>query len=156
MEVKFAKKGAFTVIGKLGSTNDGGNFIEKLWKDANMGFNEISKSAKRDEHGKILGVWGIMSSMDKSFAPWEENYSKGLYLAGYEVVDNAVAPLNWTRLRVPEFNYAYVKVENNYAEVFRYVIGEFLPNNKLNLAGAVQEYYCPEENMQLYLFFPVE
>lgn len=156
MEVKFAKKSAFTVIGKLGSTMDGGNFIEKLWKDANIEFNEISKSVKRDNKGIVIGVWGVMSSMDKSFKPWEENYSKGLYLAGFEVVDNAVAPLNWTRIRVPEFNYAYVKVENNYSEVFRYVIGEFLPNNKLSLAGAVQEYYCPEENMQLYLFFPIE
>jgi predicted transcriptional regulator YdeE len=155
MEVNFAKKQAFTVIGKLGSTNDGTNFIGKLWEEANKGFGEIVKYAKKDEEGKILGIWGIMSSMDKSFAPWEDNYSKGLYLAGLEVVDDAIAPLGWTRMRVPEFNYAYVKVENNYAEVFRYVIGEFLPNKKLKLAGAIQEYYCPEEAMQLYLFFPV-
>ncbi|MCK9471635.1 MAG: GyrI-like domain-containing protein [Bacilli bacterium] len=156
MEVKFAKKESFSVIGKLGSTNEGGNFIEKLWASFNQEFQKVLKYAKKDNKGRVLGIWGAMSSMDSSFSPWEDNYGKGLYLAGVEVEDSAVAPLGWTRWKIPTFNYAYVKVEDNYSEVFRYMIGEYLPNNKLNLVGAIQEYYCVEENMQLYLFFPVD
>lgn len=155
MEVKYAKKKSFSVIGKLGSTDEGGNFIGRVWAEANQGMSKIMKYAIKDDKGLPEGIWGLMSSMDKSFSPWEDNYSKGLYLAGVEVEDTAVAPLGWTRWKVPEFNYAYVKVDNNYNEVFKYVIGEFLPNNKLKLVGAVQEYYNVRENMQLYLFFPV-
>lgn len=155
MEVKFAKKKAFTVIGKLRSSFEGPSFIDNAWNEFNQGLNEVLKFAKKDEDGKLVGVWGAMSNLDQNFGIWENNYSEGLYLASIEVRDEAIAPLHWTRWRIPEFNYAYVKVENNYSEVFKYVLGEFLPKNKLKLAGAVQEFYNPNEHMQLYLFFPV-
>lgn len=155
MEVNFANKKSFTVIGKLRSSNDGPNFINEAWKDLDYHFNEIRSLAKVDENGVVVGIWGAMSSLDNSFGIWENNYSEGLYLAGIEVEDDVETPSGWTKWKIPEFNYAYVKVNNNYSEVFRYVVGEFIPNNHLQLAGAIQEFYDPKDNMQLYLFFPV-
>ena len=32
----------------------------------------------------------------------------------------------------------------------------YLRSRGLTLAGAVQDYHCPEENGRLYLFFPIQ
>lgn len=40
---------------------------------------------------------------------WEEDYSKGVYLAGVEVVDEAVAPEGWVKWRIPGYEYLCVK-----------------------------------------------
>ena len=85
-------KKAFVVIGKEGSTLDGEGFIQKLWDDANGHFDEVAHLAKRDENGNLVGIWGAMSDLSHSFQPWEDGFSKGLYLAGVECVDNAEAP----------------------------------------------------------------
>lgn len=42
-------KQSFTVIGIEGSTNDGSDFIERLWNEANARFAEIVDLCKRDE-----------------------------------------------------------------------------------------------------------
>ena len=58
METNKCIKESFVVIGKEGSTNDGTDFIQKLWADANGHFGEVAQLAKKDEKGNIVGVWG--------------------------------------------------------------------------------------------------
>ena len=108
--VKVIKK-SFVVIGKEGSTLDGEGFIQKLWDDANSHFGEVAHLAKKDANGGIVGIWGAMSDISRSFKPWEDGFSKGLYLAGVECVDNAEAPDGWTKWIIPE--YEYIVVENH-------------------------------------------
>jgi predicted transcriptional regulator YdeE len=139
MEIQKCTKSAFSVIGKEGSTENGADFVDTLWKDANSHFSEVSHLAKKDEHGNILGVWGLMSDFSKSFKPWEDNFSKGLYLAGVEVTDGAEPPHNWVKWEVLAFEYLYAKVETNYHETFKHVL-DYMKQNNMDLAGAVFDY----------------
>ncbi len=84
MNVNKCIKESFTVIGKEGSTRDGEGFIRRLWEDANSHFAEVQHLAKKDESGGLAGIWGAMSDFSRSFRPWEEGFTKGLYLAGVE------------------------------------------------------------------------
>lgn len=77
-------KPSFAVIGIEGSTDDGEGFIPMLWSDANAHFDEVSPVASRDENGALLGIWGAMSDETRSFLPWTDGFSRGLYLAGVE------------------------------------------------------------------------
>ena len=106
--IKVIKK-AFVVIGKEGSTLDGAGFIQKLWDDANSHFGEVAHLAKKDANGGIVGIWGAMSDIYRSFKPWEDGFSKGLYLAGVECVDNAEAPAGWTKWIIPDYEYMLLK-----------------------------------------------
>ena len=103
------KKEAFSVLGKEGSTQQGPGFIQALWEDANGHFAQIAHLAKRDGQGNLLGVWGAMTDMSRSFLPWEENFQKGLYLAGVECVDTAQPPAGWTKWTIPGFEYRVVE-----------------------------------------------
>lgn len=152
MELNKCIKESFSVIGKEGSTNDGNGFIQKLWQDANENFEEVSHLAKRDNEGNILGIWGAMSDLSGSFKPWEDNFTKGLYLAGVEVNDDAIPPKGWTKWVIPSYEYIYVKCDED--DIFSKVI-KYLKDNNLQLVGAVNDFNCPEENGQLYMFFPI-
>lgn len=152
MEFNKCIKESFSVIGKEGSTNDGNGFIQKLWQDANENFEEVSHLAKRDNEGNILGIWGAMSDLSGSFKPWEDNLTKGLYLAGLEVNDDAIPPKGWTKWVIPSYEYIYVKCDED--DIFSKVI-KYLKDNNLQLVGAVNDFNCPEENGQLYMFFPI-
>lgn len=154
MEINRGTKESFCVIGKEGSTNDEKGFIKKLWDEVNNNFDMVSDLVKRDEHDDIIGLWGVMSDFSRSMKPWEDDFSKGLYLAGVESWDDAMAPGGWTKWVVPTHDYLYVKVEERMPEAF-YGVLDYIKNNGLELAGAVNEYYAPDENGQLYLFFPV-
>jgi len=154
MEIKKCIKSSFSVIGKEGSSNDGNGFVNKLWENANNHFNEVEFLAKKDEKGNVLGIWGLMSDFSRNFNPWEENFTRGLYLAGVEAMDDAQASDSWTKWIVPAFEYLYIKVDNKYEEAFNYVLN-YMDNNNIKLEGAVFDYYCSEENGQLYLFFPI-
>lgn len=154
MNIERCIKESFSVIGKEGSTKDGNGFIEKLWGNANSNFTQVQPLAKKDRKGNILGVWGLMSDFSRTFKPWEENFTRGLYLAGVEVVDTAEVPDTWVKWTVPSFEYLYIKVDSTYEEAFSYVLN-YMDNNNINLVGAVFDYNCPEENGQLYLFFPI-
>lgn len=92
MEFKKCIKESFAVIGKEGSTDSGEGFIQKLWEDANSHFNEVQHLAKKDGEGNIVGIWGAMSDFSRSFMPWEDGFTRGLYLAGVECGLDAVAP----------------------------------------------------------------
>lgn len=152
MKLNKCIKESFSVIGKEGSTNDGNGFIQKLWRDANENFEEVSHLAKRDNEGNILGIWGAMSDLSGSFKPWEDNFTKGLYLAGVEVKDDAIPPKGWTKWVIPSYEYIYVKCDED--DIFSKVI-KYLKDNNLQLVGAVNDFNCPEENGQLYMFFPI-
>ena len=137
-EIKKCIKSSFSVIGKEGSTNDGNGFVNKLWENANNHFNEIECLAKKDEKGNILGIWGLMSDFSRSFKPWEENFTKGLYLAGVEVMDDVEAPDTWIKWTVPAFEYLYIKVDKGYKEAFSYVLN-YMDNNNIKLAYFQQD-----------------
>ena len=140
-------KKAFVVIGKEGSTLDGEGFIQKLWDDANGHFDEVAHLAKRDENGNLVGIWGAMSALSHSFQPWEDGFSKGLYLAGVECVDNAEAPDGWTKWVIP--GYEYLVVENHNG-AFRQMQEE-----EIALVGAVHDYTDPATGKG-YLYFPIK
>lgn len=152
MKISKCKKESFSIIGKEGSTNDGNDFIQRLWEDANANFREVASLAKKDEEGNILGVWGAMSDFSRSFNPWEEDFSKGLYLAGVEVVDEANPPQGWVKWTIPSYEYIFSQVESE--DTFNEVIN-FLKDNNINLVGAVHEFNCPEDG-RVYLFFPIK
>ena len=143
-------KKAFVVIGKEGSTLDGEGFIQKLWDDANGHFDEVAHLAKRDENGNLVGIWGAMSDLSHSFQPWEDGFSKGLYLAGVECVDSAEAPDGWTKWVIP--GYEYLVVENHdgaFGDTIRQMNEEGIA-----LVGAVHDYTDPATGKG-YLYFPI-
>ena len=144
-------KETFAVIGKEGSTSDGEGFIQKLWADANSHFSEIAHLAKKDADGGIAGIWGAMSDLSRSFKPWEDGFSKGLYLAGVECVEHAEAPDGWTKWLIP--GYEYIVVENH-TGVFEDTIRQ-LNEDGISLAGAVHDYTDPATGKD-FLYFPIK
>ena len=151
MEINRCAKDSFVVIGKEGSTADGEGFIARLWETANGNFGEVAHLAKKDENGNLLGIWGAMSDFSRSFKPWENGFSSGLYLAGIECEDNAEAPEGWVKWVIPAYEYIYVENcgENTFADVIKY-----LEENNIPLAGAVHDFTCPETGKG-YMFFPI-
>ena len=151
MKIEKCIKKAFVVIGKEGSTEDGQGFVQELWSNANSHFNEVQSLAKKDENGNLAGIWGAMSDCSRAFKPWEDNFSKGLYLAGVECVDDAKPPKGWTKWTIPGYEYIYVETENEniFAEVLSY-----MDANNINLVGAVHDFTCPESGKN-YMFFPI-
>lgn len=152
MEVKRCVKESFCVIGKEGSTKDGEGFIHRLWEEANACFGEVAHLARKDENGNIAGIWGAMSDFSRSFKPWGNRFTEGLYLAGIEAADGAEAPRGWVKWIIPGYEYVYVKCteDNLFEKMLKY-----LEEQGLTLAGAVHDFNCPAENGQGYMFFPV-
>ena len=150
MNIGKITKGSFTVIGKEGSTLDGDGFIQKLWQDANGHFEQVAGLAKRDEQGNLVGVWGAMSDLTRSFQPWDD-FDKGLYLAGVECRNDADAPEGWTKWVIPAYEFLVVEHENDqsFAEMLKYM-GE----NNLSLAGAVNDFTDPKIGKN-YMYFPI-
>lgn len=151
MNLQKCKKESFVVIGKEGSTKDGEGFIEKLWNDANANFHDVENFAKKDNDGRLIGIWGAMSDFSHSYLPWENDFSQGLYLAGVECIESAQAPKGWTKWVIP--GYEYLSIENNNKDTFSAGIN-YLKEHKLPLVGAVQEFNCPKTGKS-YLFFPI-
>lgn len=147
--VKLIKE-KFVVIGKEGSTLDGEGFIQKLWDDANGHFHEIAHLAKRDAAGQLVGIWGAMSDLSRSFRPWEDGFSKGLYLAGVECDDTAEAPDGWTKWRIP--GYEYLVVENRKG-AFEETL-EQMKEEGITLVGAIHDHTDPATGKG-YLYFPI-
>lgn len=150
MKIESYIKKPFSVIGKEGSTENGADFVHKLWADANAHFTEVAHLATKDENGKLVGIWGAMTDFSRSFLPWEDGFSKGLYLAGIECPDDAAAPEGWTKWAVPGFE--YLRVEIDHDGVFSEMIA-YLKENDIALAGAVQDYTCPQTGKN-YMLFP--
>lgn len=153
MKIERVKKESFSVIGRLGSTKDGEGFIQRLWQEANGHFSELEPFVKRDENGVPAGFWGAMSDCAMRFAPWEKDFSEGLYLAGAEVPDGTEPPEGWTKWIVPGF--VYLRVRCDEPDIFSQML-RYLGENGLKLAGAVQDFNDPAENGQGYMYFPIE
>lgn len=151
MKIEEFRKASFTVIGKEGSTDDGAGFIQRLWDDANSHFGEVAHRAKKDTNGNLIGIWGAMSDFSQSFHPWEDGFSKGLYLAGVECEDGAQPPEGWTKWVIPGFD--YLCVESNHDTVFPEMIN-YLRENNIPLVGAVHDFTCPQTGKN-YMLFPI-
>ena len=150
--IELLQKDAFCVIGKPGSSEDGADFVQKLWQEANGHFSEVEHLAKRDEQGQLAGVWGVMTNFGMEFLPWEEDFSKGLYMAGIEAEWHAPAPKGWKKWIVPGFTYWKVKAEGS--DTFRETLAVMEQQNQ-RLAGAVQDFTDPRTG-ENYMLFPVE
>ncbi len=150
MKLKTCKKEAFSVIGKLGSTQDGEGFIQQLWQEADSHFDEVSHLAKQEENGTFSGFWGLMSDESLSFRPWEDGFSKGLYLAGVEVEENVQAPDGWVKWTSPAYEYL---VAGSGPQAFSQALG-YLQEQGMELAGAVYDFTCPETG-EAYQYFPI-
>ena len=139
---------AVTVIGREGSSKDGPGFVQKLWKEANAHYPEIAHLTLKAESGAPRGLWGAMTDFSRTFQPWGNGFSEGLYLAGAECVDGAEPPGGWTKWIIPSFE--YLEVEN---ADFSAVLA-FLEENNLPLAGAVQDFTDPSTGRN-YMLFPI-
>ncbi|MGD1819880.1 MAG: GyrI-like domain-containing protein [Pleomorphochaeta sp.] len=151
MEVNKRIKKSFSVIGKQGSTEDGANFIKALWDDANSNFNEVACLAKKNKSNILAGIWGLMSDLSYSFKPWEDNFTKGLYLAGIEVDESTIAPKGWVKWTVPSFEYIIIKNEDN--DSFNKGL-EYLKENNLSLVGAAHDFTAPQSGDN-FIYFPI-
>ena len=151
MKIEKYVKPSFAVIGKEGSTLDGAGFVQRLWADANAHFGEVQSLAKTDENGNLAGIWGAMSDLSRSFRPWEDGFSRGLYLAGVESADDAEAPAGWTKWVIPGFEYlrAECEGENTFSEML-----DYLRQNQIPLAGAVHDFTRPVSGKN-YMLFPI-
>lgn len=152
MHIERCVKPAFTVIGKEGCTQDGDGFIPRLWQEANAHFDEIAPLAKRNADGSFAGFWGAMNDLSRSFRPWTDSFSQGLYLAGAECLDGADAPAGWTKWVVPGFT--YLRVESDSPDAFQQML-EYLERQGLPLAGAVHDFTDPVSGKS-YMYFPIE
>ncbi len=144
-------KPAFAVIGMEGCTADGPGFIPALWEKGNSRFQEVAHLAKTNPDGSLCGVWGAMSNMSRSFRPWEDGFTRGLYLAGVEVRDDDMPPEGWTRWDIPGFE--YVRVLNDAPDVFPRTL-KALADEGLSLVGAVHDYTDPTTGTA-YMLFPI-
>ena len=144
-------KPAFCVIGMEGSTADGPGFIQTLWDSANSRFGEVVQLAKTNPDGSLCGIWGAMSDLSRRFLPWEDGFTKGLYLAGVEVRDDALPPDGWTKWSIPGFE--YIKVEHASPDVFPQTLAS-LAAEGLTLVGAVHDFTDPSTGKG-YMLFPI-
>ncbi len=151
MEYEKIKLDSFKVIGKEGSSEDGADFVKKLWQDANGHFDEIKYLAKYNQDGTLPCVYGCMTDFTRSFLPWQ-NFDKGLYLAGVEALPDAVPPKGWTVWTIPAFE--YIKVPAVTPDAFKSFI-TYMIENKIELVGAVQDYTDIKTGTN-YLLFPIK
>ena len=152
MKIERFTKESFAVIGKEGSTSDGAGFIQALWNDANGHFAEVAPLAKRDGEGNLVGIWGAMTDFSRSFQPWEEDFSRGFYLAGIECPMDAQPPEGWTKWVIPGFEYLRAECENE--DTFPHVLA-YMREKSIPLAGAVQDFTCPVTGKN-YMLFPIK
>lgn len=151
MKYEIRKKKSFAVIGKLGSTEDGEGFIGRLWQEANSHFEEVAALAKKREDGAFAGFWGLMSDCGMAFLPWENDFSKGLYLAGVEVEGSVEAPAGWVKWVSPGYEYLVTEAG---PQAFSQALEQLRQENR-KLAGAVYDYTDPKTG-ENYQFFPIQ
>ena len=143
------------IIGQEGFCTKEKNMVKELWKQANSRFGEVADIAMKNADGSYVGFWGAMSDETMSFMPWTDDFSRGLYLAGVEVYEDAPVPAGWVKWVMPARKYLVTEVTpDSYAETFRNVIDRLIPQLGLKLAGAVCDFTEPATG-QNKLFFPV-
>ena len=150
MQIERISKPAFTVIGKEGSTADGEGFVQRLWAEANAHFSEVQPFAIA-VNSRPAACWGLMSDFSRQFLPWEDGFTKGLYLAGVECRPDAAAE-GWTVWTAPAAEYIRIACEDSYPfqEGLTYLKEQGLP-----LAGAAFD-QTDLLTCKSYLYFPIK
>lgn len=144
------------IIGKEGLCTKDNNICQDLWKQANEHFNEVAELGMKEKDGSFVGFWGAMSDETMSFLPWSDGFSRGLYLAGTEVVHEAEAPAGWVKWTMPARKYLIEDVTpETYGDIFSETINNTIPGMNMELCGAVCDYTEPKTG-QNKLFFPVK
>ena len=159
MKYELIHKGSFRVIGLEGSTKDGEGFIPKLYGSLQKRFSEIKDLVKKNQEGSVEGTYGLMSDFSHSFKPWENDFSEGLYLAGYELQEKIKAiPEGWVVWTVKEQDYFLAKLEegDEYKRVFSDFVNYYISLEMKKLSGAVFDFYDLKERRQCLLFPVVE
>ncbi len=151
MKVERCTMSSFAVIGKEGSTDEGEGFIARLWAEANAHFGEVAHLAAKNDQGEPLGIWGAMSDRSRSFRPWAEGFSKGLYLAGVQCELDKEAPAGWVKWVIPACEYLYAECDT--PDLFPQMI-QYMKEQGLELAGAAHDFTCPQTGKQ-FMFFPI-
>lgn len=151
MEYNFISKPAFSVIGKQGSTKDGEGFIQRLWQSANENFPQVAPLAKKTPDGNFAGFWGLMSDEGMNFRPWEDGFTRGLYLAGVEVEDSAQAPEGWVKWTAPAREYLVAPAG---PDAFSQAL-EYIKEQGWELAGAVYDFTDPATGKSSQ-YFPID
>ena len=143
------------IIGQEGFCTKDNNVVQELWEQARLRFGEVAGLGMRNPDGSYVGFWGAMSDETRSFLPWTEDFSRGLYLAGIEVYEDTTVPAGWVKWVMPARKYLVTEVEpGRYEETFRTVIDRLIPALGMKLAGAVCDFTEPATG-QNKLFFPV-
>ena len=144
------------VIGIAGLCTKERNIAADLWAQANRRFGEVAALGLKKEDGSFAGFWGAMSDEAMRFLPWEDGFSRGLYLAGVQTAADAEAPEGWTKWILPARRYLVADVTpQRYGEVFSDTIRRVIPAMGLRLSGAVCDFTDPATG-QAKLYFPVE
>ena len=144
------------IIGKEGLCTKEKNVVQDLWQQANSNFSDIADYVMKNTDGSYVGFWGAMSDETKSFMPWTDGFSRGLYLAGVEVYEDTPVPDGWVKWVMPAGKYLVTEVTlESYGETFETVINCLIPELGMKLAGAVCDFTEPATG-QNKLFFPVE
>lgn len=155
MELKFEFKDEFTVMGILGEGpfHNCQQWIGPLWEKANANAFKLEQNIKWNDKGK-MSVWGIMSDVNETFAPWD---NKGKYLAGLEVKSDGKIVEEFTKWSVPASTYLVLTTNNDsYLKNYTYIIKEYMPKHGLELIGAQHEKYPEPGNPDLIeLYFPI-
>ena len=144
------------LIGKEGFCTAGNHLAPGLWEQANAHFTEVAHLGMKERDGSLVGFWGAMSDEGRRFLPWEQNYTRGWYLAGLEVYPDTPVPEGWVKWILPARTYLVVPVTmDRYHEIFADVLEHLLPEVGYTLSGAVCDHTKPSTG-ESFLFFPVE
>lgn len=156
MNIKIINLPETAIIGREGLCTAEKNVVSDLWQQANSLFFEVAELALKNEDGSFKGFWGAMSDEKMNFLPWEDGFTKGLYLAGVEVLKESEAPAGWTKWVLPARKYIVCDVDSDsYMQVFTAVINEEIPKLGLRLSGAVCDFTEPKTGRNR-LLFPVD
>lgn len=156
MEIRIVDLPEIAIIGKEGFCTEESNIVQDLWKQANENFNEVSELGMKEKDGSFVGFWGAMSDETMAFMPWTNHFTRGYYLAGIEVDKDAEAPEGWKKWVMPARKYLVTEVMfEQYMDIFKDVLENQLPLNRVKLCGAACDYTEPSTGKN-YLFFPIE
>ena len=144
------------IIGKEGLCTKEKNIAQDLWRQADSDFSDVAELGMKNADGSFVGFWGAMSDETRSFLPWTDGFTRGLYLAGIEVYEDTPVPAGWVKWVMPARKYLVTEVTpESYQETFATVIHSLIPELGLKLAGAACDFTEPTTG-QNKLFFPVE
>jgi hypothetical protein len=150
-KITLTHRDSFAVIGKEGSTKMGPGFVERLWNESENHLLEVSPLIKYD--GTLPLFWGAMSDFSHSLAPWENHFSEGFYLAGFEFRDDRSAPPEgWVKWDIPSRDYLVLEVGDDYHASFSEGL-RLIQENGYALSGAVMDH---GEKGKTFLYFPIK